>query len=79
MVRKIKLTGNTPRQELIAHASTKLRAGRASDAHWALEMCVDGALPGTIGGAMLAYYVSISGYALERLIRAVERKAGRIQ
>jgi hypothetical protein len=69
-------TGNTPRQELIEHAASKLRAGRARDAHTALEAAVDGARPGTIGGAMLAYYKATSDLALERLIAAVERKAG---
>jgi len=42
MTRRL-VTGNTPRQELVAHAAAKLRAGRASNAHTALEAVVDGA------------------------------------
>ena len=68
------LTGNTPRQELIKHAATKMHV-YGLDAHTALEAVVDGAKPGTIGGAMLRYYVSTSDAALERLIAAVERAA----
>ena len=71
---RLHLTGNTPRQELIKHAATKMRV-YGLDAHTALEAVVDGAKPGTIGGAMLAYYVHTSDAALERLIRAVERAA----
>jgi len=69
------VTGNTPRQELILHAATKARV-YSLDAHTALEAVVDGARPGTIGAAMLAYYKRTSDIALERLISAVERKAG---
>ena len=77
MSKRIKILGVTARQELISHAATKLAARRATSAHMALEAVVDGAKPGTIGGMMSEYYVSISSYALERLIAAVERKATR--
>jgi len=70
------VTGNTPRQELILHASTKARV-YSLDAHTALESVVDGVKPGTIGGAMLEYYKGTSDLALERLIAAVEREADR--
>ena len=66
-------TGNTPRQELIIAASIKMRT-RDLDAHTAIESVVDGARPGTVGRAMADYYSSISQLALERLVRAVERK-----
>ncbi len=72
------ITGNTPRQELIEHAATKLCVGMTRDPHMALEMVVDGARPGTIGGAMRAYYLSTSDLAIERLIAAVRRKAGTV-
>ena len=75
MSKRIKILGTAARQELIAHAATKLSLGRASSAHMALEAVVDGARPGTIGGAMLDYYLSVSSLGLERLIKAVERKA----
>ena len=52
---------------------------RNLDAHDALESVVDGAKPGTIGGAMCEYYTGISQSALERLIRAVEREGDGIQ
>ena len=55
-------------------AAIRMRA-RNLDAHSALESVVDGARPGTLGGAMCEYYTGISQLALERLIRAVERSA----
>lgn len=67
------ITGNTPRQQLILHAATRMRAHNL-DAHTALESVVDGARPGTIGGKMLNYYMSITDRVLERLIKAVERE-----
>ena len=73
---RIQLTGNTARQELIEHAATRMRV-YSLDAYLALESVVDGARPGTIAGTMLEYYLSTSDLALERLIKAVERKAGR--
>ena len=66
----------TPRQELIRTAAARMRA-RNLDAHSALESVVDGARPGTLGGAMCEYYTGISELALERLVRAVERKGER--
>ena len=67
-------TGKTARQELVDMASVKVRVYNLN-AHDAIESVVDGAKPGTIGGAMLSYYTGISQLALERLIKAVERKA----
>jgi len=68
----------TPRQELIRMAAARMRA-RNLDAHTALESVVDGARPGTVGGAMCEYYTGITQLALERLIRAVEREGDGIQ
>ena len=69
---------NTPRQELVRMAAARMRA-RNLDAHTALESVVDGARPGTVGGAMCEYYTGITQLALERLIRAVEREGDGIQ
>ena len=66
----------TPRQQLIQHAAIRMLA-RDLDAHTAIESVVDGAKPGTVGGAMADYYEGISQLALERLVRAVERKGER--
>ena len=68
----------TPRQELIRMAAARMRA-RNLDAHTALESVVDGARPGTVGGAMCEYFTGITQLALERLIRAVEREGDGIQ
>ena len=76
MVMPTLLTGNSPRQELILAASIKMRT-RDLDAHTAIESVVDGARPGTVGGAMCEYYTGITQLALERLIRAVEREGKR--
>lgn len=75
MSKRIQILDTTARQELIRHAASRLSAGRTSSAHMALEAVVDGARPGTIGGAMLEYYQSVSSLALERLIGAVGRAA----
>ena len=75
MSKRITMLDATVRQTLIEHAATKLSCGLASSAHMALEAVVDGVKPGTIGGAMLEYYVMVSELGLERLIRAVERAA----
>ena len=67
-------TGKTPREELVRMAAVVMRVHNL-DAHTALESVVDGAKPGTLGGAMLDYYTGTSDLALERLIKAVERRA----
>jgi hypothetical protein len=73
---RIKLTGNTPRQELVEQAGARVRA-RHITPHAAIESIIDGARPGTVGGAMLEYYRSINSVALDRLIAAVEKEAAR--
>lgn len=66
----------TPRQELIDDAASRVRQGMAP--HQALEAVSSECRAydvGTLAYAMRAYYLSTTDSALERLIKAVERKA----
>jgi len=70
-------TGNTPRQEIINMALTKMVIF-GIEPEWAIEAVLDSAKPKTIGWAMKKYYESLSDEQALRLIATIKRKFQRI-
>jgi hypothetical protein len=68
-------TGKTARQELVAMACTKIRAGICSTPHGACEAVVFNHDPmdGTLGGAISEYYQMCSDNALRQVLREIEK------
>lgn len=62
-----KIAGGTPRQEIISHAALIMRRHSCKVSE-AIAAVFDGAKPGTVGGAMLEYWLSLS-----------EKQQGRIE
>lgn len=78
--------GKTIRQEVIDYAALKLRIWRSEGNHWmgkevaagyAIASICDGSKPGTLGGRMADYVISISenDLAMRRLESAIEKEA----